>query len=273
MKPLKNTMQTQLAKSDGPVSRVDDDAKAWKLLGSITTLQTMGQNLAQMCEAEAIRGLEQIEELELFRAMGYKTFVDFLNSDHCFIGKNAYYTRRELLHKEGEQLYDVFNGLEISMRKRKLLGKGSLEIDGNDLVFTETDERVPLTDRKRLLEILTIAVDANVEKTAKIEKGEADIRRLKEKLFDAETESSPRSAIPDLDKAHMVASGAIAALADEIARLDERACQAYLDGPMNLLATQYQRLNDEIGRILGTSPGADDIRVRSLGQMLSEDFD
>lgn len=252
-------MQTQLAKSERSVARDESVAKAWKFMGSVTTLQTMSQNLAEMFAAEAIRGLEQIEEQELFLYMGFDTFTDLLQSDHCFIGKSAYYERRELLHKEGEQLYDVFNGLEISLRKRKLLGKGSLEIDENDLIFTETGERVALTDRKRLLEILAIAVDANVEKTAKIEKGEADIRRLREKLFDAETESSPRSAIPDLDKAHMVASGAVAALADEISRLDARDAQQYLDGPMNLLAIQYQRLNDALARTLGTLGEEDDL--------------
>lgn len=254
-------MQTQLAKSERSVARDESVAKAWKFMGSVTTLQTMSQNLAEMFAAEAIRGLEQIEEQELFLYMGFDTFTDLLQSDHCFIGKSAYYERRELLHKEGEQLYDVFNGLEISLRKRKLLGKGSLEIDENDLIFTETGERVALTDRKRLLEILAIAVDANVEKTAKIEKGEADFNRERERRLALEDGlvATNGSAIPDLDKAHMVASGAVAALADEISRLDARDAQQYLDGPMNLLAIQYQRVQDELGRILGILPEEDDL--------------
>lgn len=243
------------------VSDGDNARRGWKIIGAITALQTIGHNFNEWCTAEAIRGIERIEEEGLFRDMGFATFVDFLNSDDCFIGKNAYYTRKELLNKEGVHLYDVLNGLDISMSKRKQLGKGTLELDedGTTLIITDTEERVSVNDRERLLELLTITVDSNREKNAKIEKGEADIRRLKEKLFDAETESSPRSAIPDLDKAHMVASGALAALADEVSRLDARSCQQYLDGPLNLLVIQYQRVQDELGRILGILPEEDDL--------------
>lgn len=235
--------------------------RGWKVIGAITALQTIGHNFNEWCSAEAIRGIGRIEDEQLFLDMGFPTFTDFLNSDDCFIGKNTYYTRKDLLDKEGVHLYDILNGLDISMRKRKQLGKGTLELDedGTTLIITDTEERVSVNDRERLLELLTITVDSNREKNAKIEKGEADIRRLKEKLFDAEAESSPRSAIPDLDKAHMVASGAVAALADEISRLDARDAQQYLDGPMNLLAIQYQRLNDALARTLGTLGEEDDL--------------
>lgn len=253
-------MQTQMVQTPDVVNE-SRALMGWKLVGAVTAIQTVGHNMNEICSAEAIRGIQRIENEKLFLDMGFPTFTDFLQSDHCFIGKNAYYTRKELLEKEGVDLFDVLNGLDISMQKRKQLGKGTLELedDGQTLVITDTDERVALNDRKRLLEVLTLTIDSNREKTAKIEKGEADIRRLREKLFDAETESSPRSAIPDLDKAHMVASGALAALADEVSRLDARSCQQYLDGPLNLLVIQYQRVQDELGRILGILPEEDDL--------------
>lgn len=253
-------MQTQLVQTATP-DLSDDARRGWKIIGAITALETVGHNIQEVCSAEAIRGIERIENENLYLAMGFSTFAEFLESDDCFIGRTSYYERRDLLRKEGPSLYDVLNGLDISMRKRKQLGKGTLELDedGTTLIITDTEERVSVNDRERLLELLTITVDSNREKNAKIEKGEADIRRLREKLFDAETESSPRSAIPDLDKAHMVASGAVAALADEISRLDARDAQQYLDGPMNLLAIQYQRLNDALARTLGTLGEEDDL--------------
>lgn len=232
--------------------------QGWKLVGALTAMQTVAHNFHQMLSAEAIRGIERIETEQLFLDMGFPTFTDFLQSDHCFIGKNAYYARKELLHKEGVHLYDVLNGLDISMRKRKQLGKGTLELDedGTTLVITDTDERISVNDRERLLEVLRITVDSNKEKDLKIEKGEADFNRERERRLALEDGlvATNGSAIPDLDKAHMVACGAVAALADEITRLSKPACQQYLDGPMNLLATQYQRLNDAIGNILGTDP-------------------
>lgn len=245
------------------VNNENNARKGWKVIGAITALQTVGHNLNEWCSAEAIRGIERIETEQLFLDMGFPTFVDFLNSDDCFIGKNTYYARKEMLNKEGVHLYDTLNGLDISMRKRKQLGKGTLELDedGQTLIITDTEERVSVNDRERLLELLTITVDANREKDEKIRKGEADFNREREKRLALEdgAATATRSAIPDLDKAHMVASGALAALADEVSRLDARSCQQYLDGPLNLLVIQYQRVQDELGRILGILPEEDDL--------------
>jgi hypothetical protein len=244
-------MKTQTAKEVEhipAISPVENGRLGWKLAGAVTALEIAGGNVSRMFSAEAIRGLQRIENEKLYIGMGFERFADFLNSDDCFIGKNAYYERLNLLNREGEQIYDLLNGLEISMRKRKQLGQGNIEIEGDTLVLKDTEERIAISDRKRLLEILTVALDENSKKAKQLEKGKEDFRRERERRLAAEdgAVSANGSGVSPIDKAHMLACAALSDLADHISKLKPADCQAYLDGPFNLLVTQYQRINDGI---------------------------
>lgn len=224
---------------------------AWKLVGAATALEITGGNVARVFSAEAIRAYGRVEDENLYLEMGYPRFVDFLNSDDCFIGKASYYERRDLLNKEGEQLYDLLNGLQVSLRKRKQIGAGNVEIDGETLLFKETNEKVPLSDHKRLIEILDLTVAANAAKAKKLEKGKEDYRRLKEKFLEAEEQGFEHGGFTDLDAAHGIACTAIAALADQLANNSDRELKAYNENSVEILATQYQRLFDTLSDRLG----------------------
>jgi hypothetical protein len=199
--------------------------------------------------AQVIRGLEFIEETKKYRTLGYERFTDFLK--HCGLSnmtKNRYYDRKKLLDREGDPLFDVLTVSGIPISTRKLLADGDVRLDGDKLIVKIDDEEVILekSNFTGIASAITTLAASLADNRKKIEKGEADYRKLKEKFLEVEESAGSGSAIPDLDKAHMVACGAIAALVDEIAKLKPADCQAYLDGPFNLLATQYQRINDAI---------------------------
>lgn len=231
-----------------PATPQERAAIGWKLVGAATALEITGNNISRACSAEVIRALERIEAEKIYLDMGYERFVDFLNDNHCFIGKSTYYERLALLKKEGTQLYDLMNGLDISLSKRKQIGAGNIEIQGDLVILKESQEKIPLSDRQRLLDVLVLAVDELAVKTKKLAIGEEDFRRERQKRLDLEDNAaaaSSRSLTP-LDKAHMAATGIVASLVDEIAALDANRCQAYLDGPFQMLAAQFQRVNDAI---------------------------
>jgi hypothetical protein len=162
--------------------------------------------------------------------------------------KNEFYKREEIFKNEGEHLFDLLNQMKVPIGLRKQLGSGNVTLDGDKVIVKdgENETAIQLGDRTGLLEALSSLADANATKTKQLTKGKEDYRKLKEKFIDAEESGPNGSVISDLDKAHMVACGALSALTDELAKLKPANCQAYLDGPFNLLATQYQRINDSI---------------------------
>lgn len=249
-------MKPELVKDVEHIPAVTTEERArlgWKLVGSVTTLEVVSNNVSKWLEADAIRSLETIEEEKLYLDMGFDRFVDFLNSDHCRLGKNGYYERRALLQKEGVQMFDLLNGLQISMRKRKQIGHGNIEIEGDSLIIRETEERIALTDRQRLMEVLTLTVDQLIDKTKKLEKGQEDFRKERERRLRAEENegSGDGGKVTAFQQAHTVAIGGLAALAAELENATEAECLAYADGQITLLAAQFNRLNTVLSGKIG----------------------
>lgn len=182
--------------------------KALMLLGGFNT----AAKIAQVINSELMRGLEIFQTEKIYLALDYDTFVDYLDSDQSPMSKAQYYERRAILANEGDQLFDVFSSIGLSIRKRKLLGKGSVEIVDDTVIVHHGDEvtEIELTDRARLLETLTALADANAEKSIKLE-------RQKEKIdkFDSEK----RDLYDEIDR---VRASKVAAAPDEhmIARVE-----------------------------------------------------
>jgi hypothetical protein len=195
-----------------------------------------------------MRELIEFEKSDGHIALGHNRWVDFLEtSEYSPMTKNQYYDRKDVFEKENPDVWDRLTDLGIPISLRKRLPEGAFEIKGDSIVITGEDgstQSVGLADanRTQVIETIKILHDSILEKTKKLAKGKDDYRKLKEKYL--ESEESGGSAISPIDKAHMVACGALSALADQLADLTRENCQTYLDGPFNLLITQMQRVNN-----------------------------
>ena len=171
------------------------------------------QQIANAINSEVMRALEIFQTERMYQAFGYDRFVDFLEEyAHAPMSKAQYYERKALLDKEGDALFDMYHDLGLSIRRRKLLGKGNVELDGDKVIVHDGEilTEIALTDRSRLLETLSALADANAEKSIKLE-------RQKEKIdkFDSEK----RDLYDEIDR---VRASKVAAAPDEhmIARVE-----------------------------------------------------
>ena len=117
-------------------------------LGAVTSI-------ARSLSSKMIEGLMQVEEKKYYLAWGYTRFADYLNSDEVpDLSKTKYYDLKALLLSEGADAFDVFSGKKIPVSTRKLLAAKGVEIsvDGDDLVIA--DQRVPITDRAAMKELV-----------------------------------------------------------------------------------------------------------------------
>lgn len=143
--------------------------------------------IAAALDADAIKGLILFQEQKGHEALGFDRFADFLNdSELSPMSKRQFYDRKDLLEKEGDVVFDLLNDLGVSIRKRKLLGKGNVEIDANaeTVIIRDGDEKtaIELRDRTRILETLSALADANADKSAKIERLQEKAERHEDKV-------------------------------------------------------------------------------------------
>ena len=152
--------------------------------------------IADALSIEVIRALINFQEEKRYESLGYTNFVDFLeNSEYAPMSKNQFYDRKALLEKEGDKVFELMNSLSMPVSKRKLLGKGNIQLDGETVIVTGDDgeqTEIEIKDRSRLLETLAALADANAEKTrkiqtqqSKIEKGDTEVLNLQKKLDEA----------------------------------------------------------------------------------------
>ena len=160
--------------------------------------------------SEVMRSMEVFQEERLYMSFGYERFATFLDeSEFSPMSKSQYYERKSILEKEGDRMFDVFGELGLSIRKRKLLGKGNVEIDGDSVIILDGDERteIELKDRSRLIETLTALADANAEKSIKLERQKEKIEKHadeKRDLYDEIDRVRASKVAPHPDD-HMIA--------------------------------------------------------------------
>lgn len=162
--------------------------RAMFVLGGVT----VAKRAAKSFDTEAIKTLIRFQEEKMHEDLGYSTFVDFLNeSEFAPLTKAQFYEGKALLEKEGEDLFDLMTDLGISIRKRKLLGKGNVELAGDKLIVHDGDEitEIPITDKSSILDAIASLADANADKSIKlqrqaerIEKHDAEKRELYDDL-------------------------------------------------------------------------------------------
>lgn len=206
--------------------------------------------LTRALDSEMMRTLEAFQEEKLHEVLGFKTFAEFLDkSDISPMTRHQYYERKKSLDAHGDQVFDLLSGLSFPVSKQKTLGAGSVSLDGDNVVIRseESATTINLKDKTAIAEALSALADANAEKAKKLKHGEADYDALRKRYYELEEkgESADRKQTP-LDRIHASAVAAVAALADAIRKAPPTAAAFYLNNDLELLASQVQRVNDEL---------------------------
>jgi hypothetical protein len=162
----------------------------WQMIGGVKVADALTHHLT----SQMLRTLEVIKEEKLYLAAGYKTFDQFLDkAPESPMRHDTYLRRARLLEAEGDELFDAFNSIGLSYSKRRLLGKGAVEIDGNEIVVRDDKEemRLPLNNQTELLSALSRLADKSNEKSRTIERGKKELERKDKKLQEALTPKQP----------------------------------------------------------------------------------
>lgn len=161
--------------------------RAMFVLGGIN----IAGRVAASLDSEAITSLILFQQQKLHEALGYLKFDVFLNeSEYSPMTKAQFYERKALLEKEGEAMFNLLTELGLSIRKRKLLGKGNVEMSGDTLIVHDGDEstEIQINDRAAVLEALSTLADANAEKSIKLDRQQQKIDKHDQQLADKNAE-------------------------------------------------------------------------------------
>lgn len=145
-------------------------------LGAVTSI-------ARSLSSKMIEGLMEVEDKKYYLAWGFERFTDYLNSDEVpGFSKSKYYNLKALLLSEGADAFDVFSGKKIPVSTRKLLAAKGVEIsvDGDDLVIA--NQRVPITDKAAMKELVETVHDVLRERDAREAKKDSKIEDLSSKI-------------------------------------------------------------------------------------------
>lgn len=214
---------------------------AWMAIGAIHTTR----KLTEAMKGEIVKVLAEFGEKELYKTVGYSTFAEFLdNSEYSPMSKSAFYERKQLLDAEGIETFDLLSALGLPVRKRRMLGRGSVQIEGDTVIVRDGDaeSEIDLKDRSRLLETLSALADANAEKTKKLEKGADDFKKAKDKI--RELQDAPAGG-GKLSPGEQFAGGALTSMSGLCAWLESATLvevESFIQRDLNLFAAQYRRL-------------------------------
>jgi hypothetical protein len=175
-------------------------------------------SIASSISAEAFKALIRFGEDKYFASFTdpdgdyFTNFADFLNkSPYSPMTKTQFYARKTLFDKEGERLFDIYGELGLSIRKRKLLGKGNVEIDGDNVVIHDAEgveTIIPIDDQARLMEVVTAVVDSKIDLQNRFDRQQKTIDGQKKTIQNAHADidkiKAPRVAEFAAD-AHMMA--------------------------------------------------------------------
>lgn len=186
----KNNAITSLTESAETI--VQQQASTAFLTGGIAAIE----RLRNILGSEVIRAIQRFGDERRYLDLGYDSLADFLdNCPQSPMSRHQYYDRLSALQREGDAVFDLFNSIGVSLRVRKSLGSGVVEIDGEQAIIHSGEDEIaiPLDDRTRLVETLSAIADANAAKSKKIEHIEkslerknAEIQQLQQRLQDAE---------------------------------------------------------------------------------------
>lgn len=149
------------------------------VLGGVRAVNSVADALS----AQSIRALQRIRDEEMYRAEGFKRFDTFLDESPLSPMNYKKFNRLETaLLNEGDELFNYLNAINAPMARRRLLGKGTLTIEGEEIVVRQDKEeqRIAVGDRAVLLSTLSKFADQNGEQRRKIERQEKKLKKGEE---------------------------------------------------------------------------------------------
>lgn len=197
--------------------------------------------------AEFFHMVEQFAETKGHEALGYSRIDDFLDeSPYSPMSSNQYYDRKGLLEREGDSTFDVLNGLKVPVSARKSLPEGVVKIEGD--VIAIADERIQMTDRERVKEVIRELAKRNSQQSTKLNKGQQDFEKLQKEL--TQLKANPAllslSSTPH-NQALTLAVAALGGLAIEAEKLPAEQAAQIRDEAMRLLSAQWANLQYAYG--------------------------
>ncbi|HEX8500767.1 MAG TPA: hypothetical protein VF659_09260 [Pyrinomonadaceae bacterium] len=189
---------TELAATQGQELLI----QAAQVLGAVKVTRS----LATVISSQSFRALMQFRDEKMYEAFNFTRFDDFLNdSPHSPMTKSQFYERLNTIDREGDGAFDALNALNVPFSARKALPAGAVQLEGDTLVVGE--ERVPLNDRRRVIQAIKTLAEANEQQALKIEKGTEQNKKLKKKLDD-QKQAGNGAALSDYDQALLNLLGA-----------------------------------------------------------------
>lgn len=227
-------------------------------------------SIAQAIQSETIRAVQRVRDQKLFIPLGFQRFDDFLDkSPDAPFNHNKFKQMENALKAEGDELFDFLNSIEAPLSKRKLLGKGDVQIENKEMVARVGNEeiRVPLTNTHRILTVMSRVVEQRNEQARTIERGKKQIDSYKKKLAEANNRPGNGPHESSFFGALLAVCGAFALLATEAEKLtpEERAQQR--TAVFKTIGEQMHRLDEALGLEVPES-----VRKPGKGLPLSEEM-
>jgi hypothetical protein len=208
--------------------------------------------------SELIRGYEQFQKEECWRALRFQSMADFLKSKYSRLSKNKYYELKGLLDKEGEQLFDLYSDIGLPLRIRKQLGSGQVEIEGQTVIIksdTGEETRVDKGDWTHIVETITAAVDSKLALEKKVEKLKETVSRQDNTIRDLHNDNDriKASKAADVDQdPHSIAivnlTFAYHAVRDAYGDMSDVEREQFAPRDFALIARLMQELAEAAGR-------------------------
>ncbi len=165
------------------------------ILGGIRAVHSVVNALS----AQSIRALQRIRDEKLYQSEDFKRFDDFLDrSPHSPMSYRKFNRLENALFTEGDELFDYLNAINAPMSRRRLLGKGTVALEGEEIVLrSDNDEqRFSVSDRATLLTTLSKLADQTSEQRRTIERGQKEITRLQKQADESHTANRPAARLP-----------------------------------------------------------------------------
>lgn len=242
---------TGLSKAPDELIKENKQFALLTILGAISGVQSVAESL----NSQTIRGLQRVRDQELFTVFGFKRFDNFLNESPYAPMNYAKFNRKEgALKNEGDELFDFLNSIDAPLSKRRLLGKGDVQIENKELVARVGAEeiRVPLSNTSRILTVMSRVVEQRNEQARTIERGKKQINSLKDKLAEEKARTRPgsgQSGAPFFD-ALLSVIGAMSLLATEAEKLVPEERERQRDEVFKTLGEQMVRLDEALGLVV-----------------------